>query len=327
MEKGIIVEGFRESEKMYGIRYTTLIGDGNSSIFVSVRTGVSYIRLLGGEGGMCNHLVRNYSSKLHKIAKDTKTYHSEAGIVARKLLTTTNIKSIAQLARVIIKRHAQNSHPVPHEKVAEVRKQLRNSPRHIFGLHENCPIEFCPVKKGDVQKSSEKRKKGQLLVDSGMMVDILKAVDTIADKANTLHLDMTSNAAKLFMSLVSRGVGGKRKDFSKGGGYKKCQLAALAYNARGTSWHAFHLRQQALRSPGTPMKKLMARRLRACRQKSSRKRLNFGEAQSSVKWLVFSCTSDPVCGSSSQQPDMDTGIYDLKAKEFLQTLQLTADEA
>ena len=40
METDIIIQGFKEAESKYGLRYTTFIGDGDCSIHPNLITGV-----------------------------------------------------------------------------------------------------------------------------------------------------------------------------------------------------------------------------------------------------------------------------------------------
>lgn len=45
MEAAVVVEGFKESERMYGIRYHKLIGDGDSSVLSKFWTQI-HIKIL-----------------------------------------------------------------------------------------------------------------------------------------------------------------------------------------------------------------------------------------------------------------------------------------
>lgn len=60
------------------------------------------------------------------------------------------------------------------------------------------------------------------------MAEAQKATDIMADKADTLILDMTSNVTESYMSTVAKVVGGKRADFAKGNGHnQRCETAAF----------------------------------------------------------------------------------------------------
>lgn len=167
MERDIIVQGFRESEEEHKLRYTTLIGDGDSSVYTSVITGVSYGYLVQ-KVECANHVVKCYTKKLYAVAKDSKSIPTQEGIDSRKLLSSTNIKTLKNLARATIKRHAEAATSVTTNAVNKLRSQLKNGPYHCFGIHDNCPGEVCPIRRGESVESAAKLEKGKLLVRSGL---------------------------------------------------------------------------------------------------------------------------------------------------------------
>ncbi|KAB0804909.1 hypothetical protein PPYR_01879 [Photinus pyralis] len=88
MESDIIVEGFMQSERVYGVRYKKVIADGDSSFYAKIIEKVSYGQVLTVE---CkNHVVNNYGKRLYKIKNDTKT----VSLAARKLLSVEIIKKL-----------------------------------------------------------------------------------------------------------------------------------------------------------------------------------------------------------------------------------------
>ena len=60
MEAYIILEGFQQSENMYGLRYLWLVGDGESSIYHSVETGVPSYGCDIAKVECANHAVKCY---------------------------------------------------------------------------------------------------------------------------------------------------------------------------------------------------------------------------------------------------------------------------
>ena len=75
MEADIILEGFRQSENMHGLRYLWLIGDGNSSVYHGVVTGVpSYGRDIT-KVECANHAVKCYRNRLEALCIDKPQYH------------------------------------------------------------------------------------------------------------------------------------------------------------------------------------------------------------------------------------------------------------
>ena len=134
MEADIILEGFRQSEEMHGLRYLWLIGDGDSSVYHSVVTGVpSYGRDIT-KVECANHAVKCYRNRLEALCNDKPDYRGKHG------LSSTMMKRITHGARCAIKMHSATG------DVAALRHDLRNGPRHYFGLHSNCNSAFCQRK-------------------------------------------------------------------------------------------------------------------------------------------------------------------------------------
>ena len=171
MEKTIIAEGFKESES-HGLRYTIFIGDGDSSTFHAVRTQVSYGKLVK-KMECANHCTRNYTTKLYKIHKDTKSYpKSNGGLEARRLLEGS-IHILKNLARSTIHKNAEflsTSATPGSAAVVNLRSQLINGPRHIFGDHTSCPIEHCCVAAGEVAVPEKARQNMELLIKTGKFI-------------------------------------------------------------------------------------------------------------------------------------------------------------
>lgn len=84
METSMVVEGFRKSEEMYGVRYHKLIADGDSSVYKTILDAY-LIKNITVEKVECrNHLLRNLCNKLREL-----TIKKQSGqLVHRKLLST-----------------------------------------------------------------------------------------------------------------------------------------------------------------------------------------------------------------------------------------------
>ena len=131
MEADIILEGFRLSEEMHGLRYLWLIGDGDSSVYHSVVTGVpSYGRKIT-KVECANHAVKCYRNRLEALCNDKPDYCGKHG------LSQAMMKRITHGARCAIKMHSTIG------DVAALCHDLRNGPRHCFGFHNNCSSTFC----------------------------------------------------------------------------------------------------------------------------------------------------------------------------------------
>ena len=134
MESDIILEGFRQSEEMHGLRYLWLIGDGDSSVYHGVVTGVpSYGRDIT-KVECANHAIKCYRNRLEALCNDKPGYRGKHG------LSQTVMKRITHGARCAIKMHSATG------DVVALRRDIRNGPRHCFGLHNNCNSAFCQHK-------------------------------------------------------------------------------------------------------------------------------------------------------------------------------------
>lgn len=68
METDIIVEGFKSSVDMYGLKFTKMIGDGDSSVHNKLLESRPYGPTLVQKIECRNHLLRNFSSNLREIS-------------------------------------------------------------------------------------------------------------------------------------------------------------------------------------------------------------------------------------------------------------------
>lgn len=72
MEGDIIVEGFKHSITMHGIKYTKVVGDGDSSVYKKLLEAKPYDTVI--EKIECrNHLYRNFASRLREISSKLLT--------------------------------------------------------------------------------------------------------------------------------------------------------------------------------------------------------------------------------------------------------------
>lgn len=131
MEASIIVEGFKQSQIMHGLKYLQFIGDGDSSVYAKIRSEVSY----GSDVSKIecrNHTVKNFGKALYKVKGD-----SRVSAEARKLLTANKIKELQDFCIRAIFSNAHNM------DVESLKKDLQNGPYHVFGIHTNCSEQYC----------------------------------------------------------------------------------------------------------------------------------------------------------------------------------------
>ena len=74
MEADIIATGFRLSETMHGVRYTQIIGDGDSLVLYTIQTTVQTYGRDVVKIEFANHTVKCYQSRLEQLAKDFPSF-------------------------------------------------------------------------------------------------------------------------------------------------------------------------------------------------------------------------------------------------------------
>ena len=74
IEADIILEGFWMSESIHGLRYLWFIGDGDSSVYNSLITGVPTYGYAITKVECANHAVKCYGNQLEALCKDKPQY-------------------------------------------------------------------------------------------------------------------------------------------------------------------------------------------------------------------------------------------------------------
>ena len=106
METDIILKGFLNSEQQHGLRYIEFIGDGDSSVFPALVSGVPYGHYIK-KLECANHAVKCYRTALEHLINDKPSYKGKGK------LTEAMRKKLTKAARSAIIMRSQ--------------KQLRNS--------------------------------------------------------------------------------------------------------------------------------------------------------------------------------------------------------
>lgn len=141
MEQCGIVEGFKTSVAKRNLIYGTLIADGDASTYKKILESRPYSKVNVEKIECTNHLLRNFNGKLFNLGKDTAVPLAE-----RKLLTVDRMKRLRTAIRSAARfRNAQNS--TLSDKIISLKKDILNSPKHIFGDHRECEKYFCTDEK------------------------------------------------------------------------------------------------------------------------------------------------------------------------------------
>ncbi len=146
METDIILEGFIQVERVHGIRYTTIIGDGDSSAYPSLIQNVPGWGHCIQKLECANHSCKCYRGALEKLAQENPAYKGTGG------LTEKMRRRLVSAARCAIK---MRSKEVDRKTAVHLlRKDLLNGPNHCFGSHERFNPDFCSTAKDRLQSLS-----------------------------------------------------------------------------------------------------------------------------------------------------------------------------
>ncbi len=137
MVTDILVQGFKEAETKYGLRYTTFTGDGNSSVHASLVTQVPGWGHVIRKAECAKHAVKCYRGALERLVMEKPHYKG------RGKLTTAMRKRLTTAARCAINLRSAESDA--NRATELLRQDLRNGPLHCFGIHSYCSTDYCKV--------------------------------------------------------------------------------------------------------------------------------------------------------------------------------------
>ena len=133
MESDIIVEGFKISEEKHGIRYTSFIGDGDSSVYSSLvkalEWGYSITKI-----ECANHSLKCFRSSLEHMVCENPSYKG------KNKLTENMRKRLTKSARSAIIMRSKESNR--QQAILKLERDLLNGPYHCFGYHAKCSTDF-----------------------------------------------------------------------------------------------------------------------------------------------------------------------------------------
>ncbi|KAH7976022.1 hypothetical protein HPB52_008226 [Rhipicephalus sanguineus] len=297
----VVVDG-GWSHRSHGRRYSA-----NSGVAVIVGKRTKKLLYLGTrvdhgrfikKNECANHVVKCYTSRLYSIAKESKG--------TRSLLSGPRIKRIKNGARKAVSHYAkilrdfegseQDLNKETARLIQELASDIRNGPLHVFGSHDGCKSYFCNGSKGDNLHDGLPK----------IQVKLMSAANIIADKADRLITDDTSNLAEAIMSLVAKFAGGKQINRCQRGSYEqRCQGGGLHFQL-GPERHAKASEGVTCASGAPILKKYAQKRLNMKRQAISRKRRLLQESGCRERTYSNQALSDsaPHYGPKCQKPDM-----------------------
>lgn len=300
-EAAVVVEGFKESERMYGIRYHKLIGYGDSSVYKQILDARPYKNLTIEKIECKNHLLRNFCKKLKEI-----TTKKEAGILEHRKLLQKNILKLRKGIVSAIKYRRQNKNTEN-----DLRSDILNSIDHVFGQHDKCASYFCD-KVEDVNYL-EKIKS----TDSNFYSNIMQPVRYLARNSRSLLQNVDSNVVESLNGIIAKLIGGKRINFAMSRSYQGRVAAATVM--KNTKRPLYKLHKTLLQySPG---KKWPSSKLEIQRQNKQMRQNELRSKTYRTKLKFQSDYFDPSYGEKSQKPDMTTEQFDDEKKNIFQLLK------
>ena len=147
MEPDIILEGFKQAERVHSVRYMRFVGDGDSSVYLTLVQNVPgwgrYIK----KQECANHCCKCYRSGLEKLVQENPSYKGKKGRLTKKMRCR-----LTSAARCAIKMRSKEPDITKAVKLLE--RDLQNGPYHCFGHHDRCSPDFCLAAKERVESSS-----------------------------------------------------------------------------------------------------------------------------------------------------------------------------
>ncbi|CAH1183072.1 unnamed protein product [Ceutorhynchus assimilis] len=236
METDIISEGFQKSLELYNIKYTKMVGDGDSSVYRKLLQIKPYGNLLVQKVECKNHLLRNFAKKIREVCSKNRSNSKNLPVplALRKEIFSRFMRLRTAITKATTYRIAEQT--TMDKKIALLRGDIYNAPSHIFGEHARCKeIQYFKCEKENEHNLVPS------MQDCGIYEDIIVALQRVVDNTSSLILNMDNNLAEHYNSVVCKFVGGKRILFSKRGSYQtRCEAAALSFNSGGNYYRFLH---------------------------------------------------------------------------------------
>ncbi|KAL4119849.1 hypothetical protein QTP88_012613 [Uroleucon formosanum] len=322
MEADIIVEGFKNSLDMHNLIYNRIIGDGDSNVIKRLRLAKPYGPDVEIKKIECsNHILRNYINKLHELSKKKRSSKGESVPGCMRNLLVSRVERLRAAVIKAVKYRKQQNYISYEDSVKMLKKDIVNSPNHVFGDHENCSDYFCTRKHLGEENYVPDMKR------VGLWDDIGSIRSALTYHTESLMFNLNNNAAENYNSILAKFVGGKRVNLCLRGSYElRCNAAVTAYNVRANRLSLFH-KQVAQKSPGLFTKRYIKKSMQLS---DSRRRCKlFAPA---AQWLKTKILVGPDENYGAVEPDLDSypdlSLSELNDKKilYLNTLKLTKEE-
>ena len=333
------------------------IGDGDSSVFARIHEEVPVWGHAVVKMECANHAVKCLRGHLEKLVVSKPHYKG-----AKKLTKATRVR-LATAVRCAIKMRTEQRDTGLQNAAHHLANDIRNCVHHVFGNHTRCSIYFCKVvqkalaSKGDVADSPDIEKEdlspeeilceqsqmwtegtseaeleesrgdgpyGEVEIDKEMLYDISVILSRVADKADRLLGNFTTNLAESWMSIRMKFDGGKVFNrCQRGSWHGRCNGGGLRKNL-GCNWSPKAWSIATKTEPGRAFDRLYAQReyQHACslrsKKKSSvlargRKRRLYRAKQSTSKRARLQYGEEAI----DVRPDISVEELELKKQKYL----------
>ncbi|XP_033729993.1 uncharacterized protein LOC117319268 [Pecten maximus] len=214
MESSIIVEGFQQAEKTHGLRYTTVIADGDSSVYAKIQEQVPIWGKDVKKLECANHVCKCLRSSLEKLVDQNPMYKG------KQRLTKALRVRITTAVRCAIRVRSKESNQKNAAK--QLDHDIRNSIYHILGNHDRCS-DFCKAREVKISSKSKNDSNGDLTSDNN--------VDLSSDNnENTCTHDLNSvpNIIDELSSFWTEGTSLREQEESRGKStFNSCDIDSM----------------------------------------------------------------------------------------------------
>lgn len=207
------------------------------------------------------------------------------------------------------------------DKIKLLTIDLINAPSHIFGEHATCnDIKYFNCDKKDTEHNYADEMK-----ECGLYQDIEACSNRLIINIRSLILDMDTNIAEHYNSIVCKFVGGKRLSFSMKESYQtRCEAASICLNSDEEYHRVLHTAftdKTPQNIQETIIKKITKRRKKWC------KRRLFGEINKKRKGTAIPADKDYGPGANeTPKKDRSDEEYTENCNTFLSDLKKSPDE-
>ena len=319
METDIIVKGFQESERMHGLQFLEVIGDGDSSVHKNILTRVSYGRRVR-KIECANHVTKCYTTGLYKVAKENAE--------TRRLLSVPRIKRMTVTMRTIIKHHAlasESGDRASADCARDLAADAGNASLHVLGHHEKCKSFYCNV----AQNPETVANAMKCHIPEKVRITLAKVADVVRNKATKLVIyDVTSNLAETLMSRIAKTIGGKRVNhYQKRGYHNRCAAACLSYQV-GPSMHVMAYKKTFTRSPSKVLKNFVSHHEKRQKNKNARETRAYRNKHR-YQDKKQPAMPDGDYGPHSNQPDLEEtepSVFEARKQAYMESITLSDSE-